>query len=93
MPFDKGIFLLMQMQLSNAVLKSLTSLESRKLHRWDLDLLRWVSWVNASASSTLANTEGAETSDGHVFTFLEALRDRVEDSLKHITCSLLSNAS
>lgn len=81
------------MLLTNSVLKRLTSLESRNVHSWDLDFLRWVSWVNTSASCTLANTESTETSNGDILSFLELLSNRVKDCFKSIASNSLANAS
>lgn len=80
-----------QLELSNCVLKTLTSLESRNVHSWDLDLLRRVAWVNTRASSSLADAEGTETSDGYVLSFLKLLSDGVKNSFQSITSYSLAN--
>lgn len=79
-------------RLTDSVLESLAGLEGWNLHSWDLDLLRWVAWVDTRASLALGDAECAETSDGYVVTLLELLRNCGDESLERIGSSTLCDA-
>lgn len=78
--------------LSHTVLESLSSLERWKFHRWDLNLLIWVSWVDACSSGTFRNSECTKSSDGDILSLSKALGDRAEDGIEYILSSFLGNA-
>ena len=71
-----------QRKLPNGVLEGLASLEGRDLHGRDLDLLRGVSGINASARLALRNAEGAEARDRHGVATLQFLRHGGSQSLE-----------
>jgi hypothetical protein len=80
-------------RLSNCVLKSLSSLEGRNLHRGDGDLLSRIARVHTHASCALGNAERSEARDRERVALLQFLRDQAGHGLEGVARCALRDAS